>query len=164
MNDLSSFDFEFVVDARREVVEDDHLRLGPEAVLFLDPDPDQGLDARAASDSAHRRDRTVHWFVIQSWKKKCIKKLFKEKETFEVKLDVEWCIGSTFDYDVRGPGFDSHRSLHFLEALIYLLSKMDCKAYSCNISITSNIWYLLSQISLFIYNLFRLKRMRIVSK
>ncbi len=70
MNNLPPFDFELVVDARREVVQDDHLGLGPESVLFLDPDSDQSLDARASRDPAHRRNRAVHRFVIESWKAK----------------------------------------------------------------------------------------------
>ena len=36
---------------------------------------------------------------------------------------VEWRIGSTFDYDARGPRFDSrHAGLPFLEAIISLIS------------------------------------------
>ena len=68
MNNLSPFDFELVVDAGREVVQDDHLGLGPESILFLDPNPDEGLDARASRNSAHGGNRAVHRFVIESWK------------------------------------------------------------------------------------------------
>ena len=49
-----------------------------------------------------------------------------------MKKDVEWRIGSIFDYKVGGPGFDSHPGLHFLEALISLFLTMDYKAYSNN--------------------------------
>ena len=44
MHDLTPLDLELVVDARCEIVEDDHLGLGAEAVLLLDSDSNEGLD------------------------------------------------------------------------------------------------------------------------
>ena len=64
MNDLPAFDFQLVIDARGEVVQDDHLRFRPKTVFLLDPDPDEGLDARASGDPAHGRDRALHGLVI----------------------------------------------------------------------------------------------------
>ena len=61
------------------------------------------------------------------------------------KLDLEWCISSTFKYDAGGPGFDSHPGWHFLEALISLFLTMTCKTYSWNAIVTCNIWCLMSQ-------------------
>lgn len=60
---VSSFDFQFVVDAWREVVQDDHLTVGRESVLLFDPDAHQSLDGRAARDPAHSR-RPDRVFII----------------------------------------------------------------------------------------------------
>ena len=66
MNDLPAFDFQLVIDARGEVVQDDHLRFRPESVFLLDPDPDEGLDARASGDPAHRWGWAWHRLIIES--------------------------------------------------------------------------------------------------
>jgi hypothetical protein len=51
---LAPADLQLVVDTRVEVVEDDHLALGPEAGFFLQAHPHQRLDTRRAGDAAHR--------------------------------------------------------------------------------------------------------------
>ena len=61
---LSALDLELVVDAGCEVVEDDHLGLGAEPVLLLDPHADQRLDRRGARDAPHRRRAGPHEGVI----------------------------------------------------------------------------------------------------
>lgn len=50
---MSSFDFKFVVNAGREVVQYDHFTVWRKAVLLLDSNADEGLDGSAACDTAH---------------------------------------------------------------------------------------------------------------
>ena len=52
---VAAFDVELVVDAGREVVQDDHLGVGRQSVLLLDADAHQRLDGGAARDAAHAR-------------------------------------------------------------------------------------------------------------
>ena len=66
VNYLTPFNLEFIVNARREVVKDDHLGLGSQPVLLLDPDSNQRLDARASRDPTHRRNDPLQRFVIES--------------------------------------------------------------------------------------------------
>lgn len=70
LSHLSSFNFELVVDARREVVQHDHLGLRPESVLLLDAHADQRLDGRAARDAAHRGNGAGEAVIVESCKRR----------------------------------------------------------------------------------------------
>ena len=52
---IAPFDFELVVDTRSEIVQHDHFTVGRQAVLLLDPDPNERFDGSAAGYAAHSR-------------------------------------------------------------------------------------------------------------
>ena len=53
MNNLASFDLQFIVYAWGEVMKYYHFGLGSEAVLLLDAHPHQGLDGGRPGDPTH---------------------------------------------------------------------------------------------------------------
>ena len=63
---LSPFDFEFVVHAGCEVVQDNHLGLWAQPVLLLDAHADQCLDGGAAGDATHGGNRTLKRLIVES--------------------------------------------------------------------------------------------------